>query len=80
MLKSRVRVLTSLAASAALLSSTGNRAAHASSMSHTKVCIIGSGPAAHTAAIYAARAELKPVIFEVGGPRGEQGREQCWQV
>ncbi|KAD3640625.1 hypothetical protein E3N88_29848 [Mikania micrantha] len=30
----------------------------------TKLCIIGSGPAAHTAAIYAARAEIKPVLFE----------------
>ncbi|XP_052191333.1 thioredoxin reductase NTRB-like isoform X3 [Diospyros lotus] len=30
----------------------------------TRLCIIGSGPAAHTAAIYASRAELKPVLFE----------------
>ncbi|KAF6014759.1 thioredoxin-disulfide reductase [Brettanomyces bruxellensis] len=33
-------------------------------MTHNKVTIIGSGPAAHTAAIYLARAELKPVLYE----------------
>ncbi|XP_056850533.1 thioredoxin reductase 2 isoform X2 [Raphanus sativus] len=30
----------------------------------TKLCIIGSGPAAHAAAIYAARADLTPLLFE----------------
>ncbi|KAJ9292997.1 hypothetical protein DTO271G3_8295 [Paecilomyces variotii] len=33
-------------------------------MAHSKVVIIGSGPAAHTAAIYLSRAELKPVMYE----------------
>lgn len=31
---------------------------------HSKVVIIGSGPAAHTAAIYLARAEVNPVLYE----------------
>ena len=29
-----------------------------------KVVIIGSGPAAHTAAIYASRAALQPILYE----------------
>ncbi|KAL3425716.1 hypothetical protein PVAG01_02507 [Phlyctema vagabunda] len=33
-------------------------------MTHSKVVIIGSGPAAHTAAVYLSRAELKPVLYE----------------
>ncbi|KAJ2721194.1 thioredoxin-disulfide reductase [Coemansia sp. Benny D115] len=31
---------------------------------HSKIVIIGSGPSGHTAAIYAARANLEPVLFE----------------
>lgn len=33
-------------------------------MAHNKVTIIGSGPAGHTAAIYLARAEIKPIMYE----------------
>lgn len=33
-------------------------------MSLHNVVIVGSGPAAHTAAIYAGRARLQPVLYE----------------
>ena len=34
------------------------------SPNQNQVCIIGSGPAGHTAAIYTARANLEPIMFE----------------
>ena len=67
--KSRALTTTAAAAAATASATTNGMEEAVTGPLRTRFCIIGSGPAAHTVAVYAARAELKPVCKDHRGVR-----------
>src|SRR5688572_588361 len=60
------------AESAAVPRTAGGNGAHpAEGSNHSKMVIVGSGPAGLTAAIYAARANLEPIVIGGYAPGGQ---------
>ena len=53
---------------------------NSNSKKHSKVLILGSGPAGYTAAIYTARAMLKPILVYGSEPGGQMTLQQMYKI